>query len=259
LNQDHSKIAGKNPHDDPDVFGLALYPPDWQQIRGSLSNVSAAADGTVWGANKAGELYRYVRHDDGSYHWEEPKARNHVIDISVVAVGSAKNIWVVDKQGQACKYGGESVVWQDVPSNLSWISAAADGTVWGVARVPSGNVCRYVGGRDIWEYLPGTFNLTIVAVGSAKNIWGLDKDGKIYRYVGGSKWDPVPGSLSNISVAADETVWGVNKDGYIYKYVGTPAQNPWQRMTGRLGTVSVGSATNIWGVNSLGGVFRFPK
>jgi hypothetical protein len=51
LAQGDSKIAGKNPQDHPEAFGLALYPPDWQLIPGSLSNVSAAADGTVWGAN----------------------------------------------------------------------------------------------------------------------------------------------------------------------------------------------------------------
>ncbi|MFD8383909.1 tectonin domain-containing protein [Streptomyces sp. NPDC059679] len=32
----------------------------WINIRGSLSDIGAAADGTVWGVNAAGAIYRYT-------------------------------------------------------------------------------------------------------------------------------------------------------------------------------------------------------
>jgi hypothetical protein len=77
-----------------------------------LSNVSAASDGTVWGVDKNGDVYRYVRHSDGSYGWEllksQPKTK-----ISVVAVGSETNIWVLDKDDNIFRYVSE--VWQPVP------------------------------------------------------------------------------------------------------------------------------------------------
>jgi len=32
----------------------------WANIPGSLSEISAAADGTVWGVNSGGNIYRYT-------------------------------------------------------------------------------------------------------------------------------------------------------------------------------------------------------
>lgn len=32
----------------------------WVQIPGALTDIGAAADGTVWGVNSAGNIYRYT-------------------------------------------------------------------------------------------------------------------------------------------------------------------------------------------------------
>ncbi|MCX5400729.1 tectonin domain-containing protein [Streptomyces sp. NBC_00102] len=32
----------------------------WNQITGSLSDIGAAADGSVWGVNRNGNIYRYT-------------------------------------------------------------------------------------------------------------------------------------------------------------------------------------------------------
>jgi len=241
-NQHTVVVSNASPGGEVDLFFRAAQ-PGWQQIPGGLSNISAAADGSVWGVNSAGNIYQYV---GGSAVWQQ------VPDgLSVVAVGGAANIWGVNNAGNIYQYVGGSAVWNRVPGGLSDISVASDGTVWGVNS--AGNIYKYVGGSAVWEQIPG--GLRVVAVGSASNIWGVNNAGNIYKYVGGSAvWEQVSGGLSDISVASDGTVWGVNSAGNIYQYVGGSAV--WQQVPGGLSIVAVGSASNIWGVNSQGAIYR---
>ncbi|WP_435833938.1 tectonin domain-containing protein [Streptomyces bacillaris] len=41
-----------------------------------------------------------------------------------------------------------------------------------------------------------------------------------YDFLTPSPWIRIPGNLSDIWAAADGSVWGVNRNGNIYRYVG---------------------------------------
>jgi hypothetical protein len=215
----------------------------WAQMPGGLKNVSAAADGTVWGVNSADNIYKYV---GGSSVWQQMPGA-----LVRVSAGSAANVWGVNSTGNIYKYVGGSTVWQQIAGGLIDVDVAADGTVWGVNS--AGNIYKYVGGAAVWQQVPG--GLRRISVGSAGIVWGVNSVGNIYKYVGGSAgWQLIPGALTEIGAAADGTVWGVNSAGNIYKYVGGSAA--WQQISGGLTQISVGGASVIWGVNSAGNIYR---
>jgi hypothetical protein len=58
-----------------------------------------------------------------------------------VSVGSAKNIWALDGSDQIFQWSGSA--WQKMSGALRNISAASDGTVWGVA-----------GDGTVWKWVP---------------------------------------------------------------------------------------------------------
>ena len=271
LHHDHPKIAGKNPKDQPEAFGLALIPNSWQQIAGWLSHISVAVDGTVCGVNeKEGKLYRFVGGTAGSGWDSGPKAVAPAgvvpvpSDLSVVSVGSATNIWIQDKAGNTYRYvenawgqgvGGWSPVTSTVHGGEQSICAASDGTVCGLS--PNGRVLKwaFIGG---WTYQEpfGAQELKVVAVGSKDHIWGVDKDDSVHRWdVNKNKWERMSGILSTISAAADGTVWGVNKNGEIYSYIDD--KKGWLPRPGKLKVIAVGSKEHIWGLDEDGVIKRY--
>jgi virginiamycin B lyase len=214
------------------------------KIAGFLSDISVASDGTVWGVNSAGDIYKYV---GGTAPWKPVPGA-----LKVVAVGAAANTWGLNAAGDIYKYVGGSTGWEKIAGVLSDISVASDGTVWGVNR--AGDIYKYAGGTAGWQQVPGA--LKTVAVGSATNIWGVNSAGGIYKYAGGSVgWEKIPGVLSDISVASDGTVWGVNSSGDIFNYVGGTAA--WQQVPGALKIIAVGSATNVWALDSAGDIYEY--
>ncbi|GHA70012.1 hypothetical protein GCM10010372_81630 [Streptomyces tauricus] len=71
-----------------------------------------------------------------------------------------------------------------------------------------------------WKKITG--GLTGISAGSRSNVWGVNSEGKIYRFTNddATPWHGVPGGLTDISAAADGTVWGVNANAEIYRYTG---------------------------------------
>lgn len=65
----------------------------------------------------------------------------------------------------------------------------------------------------------------------SSGVWALDAAGKIYYWNGG--WKQVRGRLVHIS--SGKSVWGVNKNGDIYRYRGA---NRWTHIGGKLIDVS---------------------
>lgn len=137
--------------------------------------------------------------------------------------------------------------WRPVPGRLAGISAASDGTVWGVDG--AGGTFVHVVNPDGTDGWTNKGNLSVVAVGSKSNIWGINYAG-VFQSTGDGTWTQIPGQLSNISVASDGTVWGVQANGDIFLYIGGAAV--WQQVGGSLTKVVVGSKTNVWGINGAG-------
>ncbi len=188
--------------------------------------------------------------DTFPYKWNDKTKTFQLISFPVtplasIAVGSSTNVWALDQQGNVYSYTGDDKhPWNNVPGNLTAISAAADGTVWGLNR--AGQAYVYTGppppkapakGSHPWRLVPGPGKaLAQIAVGSQGSVWAIDSPGagRAYSYstfTGWTAWDSSPQcplgvgnlTLTSISPLADGGAWGLNMDtGEIWGYLFEP-------------------------------------
>lgn len=140
----------------------------------------------------------------------------------------------------------ETFAWEAISGNLTCVSVATDGTVWGVNS--NGAIFRRDG--SVWSNIPGS--LAQISVGSAAHVWGVNANGAIFRW-NGTGWENIPGVLSHVSVASDGAVWGVNPNDVIFRWTGSA----WVGVPGALRQISVGSASLICGANANGDLYRW--
>ena len=208
---------------------------NWQTVPGSLTSVSAAQDGTVWGVNSAGNVFRR-----SGETWQ-----NMPGSLVQVSTGSAANVWGVNGNGDVFQWNQSQ--WAARPGKLRQISAAADGSVWGTDS--SENIFRWNQTTANWTQVSG--NLRVVSAGSSQDVWGVTPANTVVRW-NGSGWSPVTGQLQSISVAADRTVFGVLNSAAV-RWTGSQ----WEPMPGAsVAQVSVASANSQWGVSPTGAVMN---
>lgn len=209
------------------------------------------ADGAVWVADSAGNLYMRV----GSEWKRNPTAR-----ATEVAVGSAANVWCRNGEGKVFKLQGttfDSGWSQDPVASLvkQSIAAGSDGTVW-VANT-KGELVKLEGNQ--WVHNPTAKNAVEVSVGDANNVWCRNSAGQVFRLSAPgatSPWLPetVPG-LPVVSIGAgnDGAVWIVNTKGELMTKDG-----PTWRLNdkGKARQVSVGNRNLVWCVNDAGKIFH---
>jgi hypothetical protein len=208
----------------------------WVTVPGvTLKNISVGMDGTVYGVGKAttsdpdndGKIYATSSGGSSSGGGTTPSWTP--IDgpkLAEVSVGDATQVWAVDESGNIFKatFDDDSTIpdWQQVAGSLKWVSAAGDGTVYGVNS--SCAVFVYEGGnKPAWTPVHGQ-TLAQISVGDVARIWGVDSSGGIHQYapdsVGDFKWQQIEGpSLQNIAAGADGVVYGVAPDSKVYVYV----------------------------------------
>jgi Tectonin domain/Astacin (Peptidase family M12A) len=206
---------------------------DWDQVPGSLKQISVGNASSVWGVNSDDEIYRR----DGNSWTQVPGS------LKQISVGNASSVWGVNSDDEIYRRDGNS--WTQIPGSLKHVSVANDDTVWGVNS--DDEIYRRDG--NSWTQIPGS--LKQISVGNASSVWGVNSDDEIYRRDGNS-WTQIPGSLKHVSVANDDTVWGVNDDDEIYR----PDGNSWTQIPGSLKQISSGAANIVWGVNANDRIFK---
>lgn len=227
-------IWGISPSGMPFRYHTTLVSPDdssqleyeWVKVPGAtLKNISVGMDGTVYGVNASGKIYSTSSGGsssggDATPTWSPVSGPA----LAEVSVGDASHVWGVNAAGEIYKaiFARNSTLsnWQHVAGSLKWVSAAGDGTVYGVNSV--GDVYTY--NRGAWIKVPGQ-TLAQISVGDVSRVWGVTKSGAIFQYTpdskGNFKWGQITGpSLKNIAAGADGVVYGVAPDATVYVYVG---------------------------------------
>jgi len=125
-----------------DVWGLntaskagRIVNDQFQQVGDvTFANLSVGSDGTVWGVNVNGNIYKY----DGTT-FIAVKGTLHQI-----SVGSANAVWGVQTNGMVWRYTANGdIPFERIPGELTQVSVGGDGAVWGVQT-----------GGKIFYYLP---------------------------------------------------------------------------------------------------------
>jgi sugar lactone lactonase YvrE len=219
-------------------------PPGWQQMPGSLSQISVGSDGTVWGLNSAGQAYFF---NPQTQTWQQAPG-----SLTQIAVGASGIVWGLNAAGQIYRYDPATQSWDQIPGTLSQIAVGSDGDVWGINA--SSQVYHFNSATETWTQIPGA--LAQVAVGYDGAIWGINAAQQIYRFNPGTQaWQQIPGAVKQIAVGADGDVWGINNAGQVYHF-NTLSQH-WDNTPGSLAQIAVGSASNVWGINSTGAIWCF--
>lgn len=133
------------------------------------------------------------------------------------------------------------------PGTMADISVADDGELWAVTA--DDEVRRWNDGE--WQPVEG--NLKQIAVGSIDQIWGVDRQGAVHRWVG--DWLRVPGTLAYIAAASDGTVIGIDANDDLFRWNGATFEP--LAGHGKLMQVSVADRKIMYGVSRDGVVLRW--
>jgi Tectonin domain/Ricin-type beta-trefoil lectin domain-like len=212
--------------------------------------IVAVADGSAFAADANGVDYQLTSEDPdtGTGTWTPLTSS---VALTRLAATSASDVWGLDGTGAVYRSQGPSWNPVAVPGGqaLDQISAAADGTVWGVS---SGVAYQYSGTGFVAQ---GQASCTAVAVGGAGGVFALASSGDADVLMwDGSAWGsfyptpPVP--LTCLSASDDGMLWGVGTDGNLYVSVGAPGE--WTAVGSGLSQVSAASASYIWALDTTG-------
>jgi len=155
----------------------------WIQIEGGLKHISAGSDGTVWGVNSADEIWRY----DGNNAWTKIYG-----GLSQISVGSSDHIAGVNSNGDIFKLA---------------VSSSQATTI-----------------ENIWTFIENPNNIIFkhVDISEEGDMWAIDVNDKIYRYICGDGsdseyWQLIIGGLKQIEVNNNGIVIGVNSNDNIWQ------------------------------------------
>lgn len=244
----------------------AMPAPSWNP---SDPNYVTMVTGTVGnGANiwgyactrdlKTGYACEYVA---DTFVWQQVQNSGSVVaDLAQISCGSATNIWALDTSNKvyAVQPGiGNTYQLAPRPGTFLSISAASDGSVWGVDSTRQ--FCSYNNSSGSWDPLPSpdSGTLSLVSAANASTIWGVDTTNNIIHQYDDKMWTEapaVPDGCKDLSVGSDGSVWAINGANTVYLYVGsaTGTPDPWIATAMQLQGISVGTMTNVWGIDLNG-------
>lgn len=117
--------------------------------------------------------------------------------------------------------------------------------VWGVNE--QNEVFRWDGLRNAFVRMPGS--LKQVAVGADGEVWGIDPDGNVQRWLN-AQWQSVPGNLRQLAVRNAQDAWGVNDANALSRWTGS-AWEPVEEDSHPVlpaAYVAAGADGTVWGI-----------
>jgi len=230
---------------------------DWNKMPGLLKQISIGSDGTIMGVNIHLQIFRWNGDDWSSVNPNTGR-------LLQVSVGNANNIWGVSENDAVFKWNDNNWSQVDpTDGRLKQVSVGSDGTVWGVnanhelykysnnylfidhgfSQISVGsasNICGIQSGKVYklnvpssqatadnigqWTHIPGPPLFKYVDISADGDMWAIDTNNNIYRYIcesdGSGYWLLVSspdGQLTQIE-SNNGIVVGVNSgSSYIFK------------------------------------------
>lgn len=214
----------------------------WVKMFGGLATISIGADNTIWGANADTLIFR-CSGPSANPDWAQMPGLALQADCknrdSAVVVGTDT------KPGGNGLYVWNGSNWRNLPGSGVWISIGSDGTMVAVNDV--GTI--FVWNGSSWT--TGGNGAAQIAVANRENIYGVSKDGRIFKAKVGGNWTVLPGNLARIAVSGDGSkLVGVSKSDEIFAWDGSN----WRKIPGSLKNISVNN-DYIVGVNRSDEIF----
>lgn len=198
--------------------------------------------------------------DSGSNSVDFTFVGDELVDGDVVGNAQTCHVTAISDES----FNGGNVFSASLPGILTQLSAARDGTVWGVNggnlpyRLTSGSGSTQP--AYSWTQmplLPNSATIKQVSVGSVNNVWAVKAaDGSVWQW-NGSSWTRkgTNGNIKEVSVSSwDGTVWAVTNANIPLQW--NPSTGAWTQMPANLSWVSVSAYNDVWGIggtNTYGG------
>ena len=250
----------------------------------AIKHVSVSVNGSVWAIRWDGAIFRGDVDNPGS--WTLIAGQ-----LKMVSAGG-DNVWGVNDAGDIYYTTNKGGNWNRANGNLSWISVAADGTLYGVQG--GGSIFRgHVSKPGVWEQVPG--GLKMVSVADRTHVWGVNAQNEVFRF----KADVDPASNTkccwNRMIQPCSTESDCDGGGEGCKITGAPTKqygpfacntcenqgqmydrgsstckpypggtarftgasaSPWERVNGQLTAVEAAQDGTVWGVDGAKTIWR---
>jgi Tectonin domain len=234
----------------------------FNQVPGSLRQISAGNAMTVWGINDDDQLFRF--NTTTNVFDNVPVSA----DIASVSVSQTGDVWILTTDQEIIRLNGITGSLESVPGELRQIVAASGGFAWGLNA--SSDIFLFE--NMLNKQIAG--KLEIISTGPAGNAWGLNSKSDIFfSDPDTSLFSQVPGKLTSISVGEffpqDNVVqvWGLNerpqpegsliREHDIFRLLLRPDGTlEFIKVPGELMIISA-AASDVWGINAFHDVFRW--
>lgn len=157
----------------------------WTKIPGALVQVNSAPDGTTWGVNAAGSVYRYA----GANSWTQmPGNMVHV------AVSNNNGVWGINSANRVHRFLANENRWSPLTGTMKQLSAywSPYGRIWRLWGINTeGHACEYNSSGDSWNVIPNnntSGTLVQVEIVSDMTYYALDSAGNTFMYMGSPDW-----------------------------------------------------------------------
>jgi len=112
-------------------------------VPGNLAQLSVGFDGTTWGVNAGGQIYRW---DANTNTWDWiPGA------LAEVAVGSSNAVWGVNAAGEIYRWNANANAWDTIRGTLAQVAIGADGGCWRHRGAKATRGCTPMRTWSVWR------------------------------------------------------------------------------------------------------------
>src|ERR1700730_1540575 len=228
----------------------------FEQVPGSLRQISAGTANAVWGINDDARLFRF--NNNSNVFDQVPVSA----DLQSVSVGQTGDVWILTTDFEIIRLNSTTGSLEDVPGELRQVAAASGGFAWGLNAVFD----IFLFENAINKQIAG--KLEIISTGPAGNAFGINANSDIFfSDPDTSEFSQVPGKLSSISVGEffpqnnQVQVWGLNprprppgsliQEHDIFRLFLHPGGVlEFGQIPGELMVISA-SAGDVWGINAF--------
>lgn len=226
-------------------------PPRWKTINQNPDNVQVVAADSICLRRRNGDVYRYngklwkpvgtsadrlwgwgywraeteetlhERVSGGS--WDVVNKNTKVKDLvffsnSLYQLRTDGSVWAQESSGR-----GGNASWRSIDNNPSTQELVAGQTLY--MRHSNGQIFAWDGSR--WNLISNDTRTIQIAAGEA-GLYQRQKDGSIYKYLGGNSWDLIDSSADNAHIAVAKFPYRATTKGGIYRLV--DSSGVWQKL-----------------------------
>jgi hypothetical protein len=207
-------------------------PFEFVRVRAVADDIAIGRDGSVFITDTEGRIFRYSTNDSAFLQFPGLLRR--------IAVAPEGDPWGVDAAGRVLRHTGQGFVGIPLIDNASDIAIGADGSVFVTDR--DDRLLKF--DRDAGRFQDTGLAAMRVAVTPAGRVWGIRRDGVIFR----CDRDPcelVPNWRGeNIGIGPDGSVFVVNTQNELLRYQAD--RDEFERIRANVIEVAVGPRGRPW-------------